>query len=545
MRLNVSHIALASVLAGLAVAVIACKPKPPEAPNLDVAERSLTDLAEGLKLGKVSAKALVEAYRDRIETVDQSGAELKSVIALNPNALEEAKALDKLRKDGKPLGPLHGLPILVKDNIETKDPIATTAGSLALSENITGRDASVIARLRAAGAIILGKTNLSEWANIRSEASTSGWSAVGGLTRNPYALDRSVCGSSSGSGAAAAASLAAAAIGTETDGSITCPSAINGLVGIKPSVGLVSRTGIVPISHSQDTAGPMTRSVADAAALLTIMAGSDPADPATIEADKRKMDYTLALKTNALKGQRLGVLRFLTGYHAQTDHVFQKAVETLKAAGAEVVEIPIFPELSKLGALENLVLMTELKTDLNAYLAKAAPAVKARTLSAVIAFNKDHPEEMALFGQDTFLRAETTKGLNDPAYKKALAEARLLAGPQGIDKLLKTHKVSALIAPTTGPAWTLDPVTGDHYLGAASQLPAVSGYPHITVPMGQVMGLPVGLSFIGTKWDEANLIGLAYAYEQKAKARIAPTYPRTLDFGTALGRSHLTKPGQN
>jgi amidase len=434
-------------------------------------------------------------------------------------------------------GPLHGIPILVKDNIETADPLATTAGSLALEANLTGRDAPLIARLRKGGAVILGKANLSEWANIRSSQSTSGWSAMGGLTRNPYVLDRNACGSSSGSGAGVAANLAAAAIGTETDGSITCPAAINGLVGIKPTVGLVSRAHIVPISHTQDTAGPMTRTVADAALLLTLMAGSDSADAATKDADKHKADYTAVLDAGALEGKRIGVLAFLKGYNAATDRAFAQAIDTIKAAGAAIVDIEKFENLDKINEAEILVLLHDLKADLNAYLATTPAAVTARTLKDIIAFNAATPAELALFGQDLFEKAEQTKGLDDPDYVKAAALAKRLAGVEGIDKLLAEHRLDALIAPTTGPAWTIDVVTGDHYLGAASTLPAVAGYPHITVPMGEARGLPLGLSFVGPAWSEAKLIALAYAFEQRAKARKPPRFLRSVEDDDDMRRA--------
>ena len=494
-----------------------------------VEEKSIADLQAELARGTTTSEALVKAYLARIEAIDRAGPTLRSVLALNPRAADDARARDAERKAGKVRGPLHGIPILLKDNIESADPVATTAGSLALKDNVTGRDAPLVARLREAGAVILGKTNLSEWANIRSSQSISGWSAVGGLTRNPYALDRNACGSSSGSGAAAAASLAAATVGTETDGSITCPSSINGLVGMKPTVGLVSRTHVVPISHTQDTAGPMTRTVADAAALLTAMAGSDPADVATKLADARKSDYTKALDANALQGKRIGVLKFLSGYHAPTDRAFAAALDAMKAAGATLVEIEKFENLDKIGEAELTVLLVELKADLNAYLASTAPGVKTRTLKDVIAFNSATPAELALFGQDLFEQAEQTKGVNDPAYKKAAATAKRLAGPEGIDRLLKQHKLDALVAPTVGPAWTIDVVTGDHFLGAASTLAAVAGYPHITVPMGDARGLPIGISFMAEAWSEAKLIALGYAFEQKTKARKAPRYLRSVE----------------
>lgn len=421
---------------------------------------------------------------------------------------------------------VSGMPILIKDNIETRD-MPTTAGSLALLNNAPARDAPLVARLRENGAIVVGKTNLSEWANIRSGNSTSGWSAVGGLTRNPHALDRNACGSSSGSGAAVAAGLAPAAIGTETDGSITCPAAINGIVGFKPTVGLVSRTHIVPISHSQDTAGPMTQTVEDAALVLSAIAGSDPLDPATAEADARKVDYRAALDAQSLRGARIGVMRFSMGYSAKTDRVFEENLQKMREAGAVIVEITDGPDMNAMGSAELTVLLTELKVDLNAYLASTDPTqVSTRTLAEVIAFNERTPREMALFGQELFIQAEATKGLNDPTYIQARATSLRLAGPEGIDRLMREHNVIALIAPTTGPAWTTDVVNGDHYAGAASTMPAVAGYPHLTVPMGFVDGLPVGMSFIAGKWEDAKVLSLGYAFEQLTQARRDPVYPR-------------------
>jgi amidase len=428
---------------------------------------------------------------------------------------------------------IAGMPILIKDNVETAD-MPTTAGSLALANNAPGRDAPIVARLRGAGAVILGKTNLSEWANIRSSNSVSGWSAVGGLSRNPHALDRNTCGSSSGSGAAVAAGLAPAAIGTETDGSITCPAAINGIVGFKPTVGLVSRTHIVPISHSQDTAGPMTRTVADAATVLTVIAGSDPADPATAEADARKVDYRAQLDAGSLRGARIGVMRFATGYSPGTDAVFEENLRKLEAAGAILVDITAAPNRGVIGAAEFTVLRYELKADLNAYLASTDPRqVPTRTLAEVIAFNAATPREMVLFGQDIFISAEETTGLDADEYRRARETSFRLAGPEGIDRMMADHQVVALIAPTTGPSWTIDTVNGDHYLGSASQLAAVAGYPHLTVPMGFVRGMPVGISFIGGKWDDARILSLGYAFEQATHARRDPAMAPTVDRDAA------------
>jgi amidase len=472
-----------------------------------------------------TSEEATRAYLDQIKAKNDT---LHAVIAVNPAALTDAKARDAERKAGKVRSAIHGLPILLKDNIESAEPLATTAGSLALKDNVTGRDAPLVKGLRDSGAVILGKANLSEWANIRSNNSISGWSAVGGTVRNPYVLDRSACGSSSGSGAAVAAGLAWAAIGTETDGSITCPAALNGLVGLKPTVGLVSRTHIIPISHSQDTAGPMTTTVEDAAKILTAIAGSDPADVATKAADSHKTDYAKGLSKDALKGVTLAVARFYTGYSPKTDAVFEQALADLKAQGATLVEVKAFDE-GPIGAAEGVVLYTELKVDLAAYLASTDPKkVPSRTLADLIAFNKATPKEFEWFGQESFEKAEKTKGYSDPDYIKAAADAKRLAGPEGIDKILKETGAIAIVAPTTGPAWTIDPLNGDNYGGSSTTLPAVAGYPHLTVPMGQVTGLPVGLSFIGPAWSEKLLLNLGYAYEQATMKRKAPTFLQTI-----------------
>jgi amidase len=494
------------------------------APAYDVEEKSIAQLQADMTSGAVTSEQLVQAYLDRIERLDRNGPRLNSVLALNPDALEQARALDVERAAGRVRGPLHGIPVLLKDNIENLEN-ATTAGSLALVNNNTNRDAPLAARLREAGAVILGKTNLSEWANIRSSYSTSGWSAVGGLTRNPYALDRNACGSSSGSGVAAAASLAAIAIGTETDGSITCPASVNGLVGIKPTVGLVSRTHIVPISHSQDTAGPMGRTVADVAAVLSVIAGSDAADAATAEADTRRQDYAAALDIDALRGQRIGVLRFQAGFSPAVDALFERALEQMRAAGAEIVEIADAPDgLDGVGADELTILLAEFRSGLNAYLATTPQEVRTRTLADIIAFNAATPAETVLFGQDLFEQAEATQGVDDPAYRAALVRAPR-AARAAIDGMLRAIGVDALVAPSLAPAWTTDIVNGDHYVGGgAGGLPAVAGYPHVTVPMGSVGGLPVGLSLFAEAWSEAKLLSFAFAYEQRARARTPPRY---------------------
>ncbi|HEX8667754.1 MAG TPA: amidase [Allosphingosinicella sp.] len=463
---------------------------------------------------------------------------VNAVIATDPTAMEQARALDA----GGRRGALFGMPVLIKDNIESAGPLPTTAGSLVLAQNVTNRDAPLVARLRQAGAVIAGKTNLSEWANIRSNNSISGWSAVGGQTRNPHALNRNGCGSSTGSGVAVAAGMVPAAIGTETDGSITCPAAINGIVGFKPTVGLVSRTHVVPISHSQDTPGPMTRTVRDAALVLSAIAGTDPADRATADADRRKVDYANSLDANSLRGQRIGVMRFATGFG--TDPAFEEALRTLTSQGAVLVEIKEFKGRDDIGSNEFTVLLTELKADLNAYLATTPRTVSSRTLGDVIAFNRANAgTELALFGQETFEQAEKTKGLDDPVYKKARETSYRLAGPEGIDRLLRENRVIALVGPTMPPAWLIDAVNGDQISGGgAGGLAAVAGYPHLTVPMGNVKGLPVGLSFIGAKWDDARILSLGYAYEQASHKLVAPRFLPSIEESPEIAR-HL-RPAQ-
>ncbi len=505
----------ASGVASFAVlALAACSPK-----QYPVAEKSMTELAADVAAGKVTAEAITAAYIARIKTEDKK---INSVLALNPKALDEAKAADQRRAAGKSLGPLDGMPILLKDNIDYAG-MPTTAGSLALKDNIPAKDAPMTKRLRDAGMVILGKTNLSEWANFRSNYSTAGWTGVAGLTRNPYDLARTASGSSSGSGAAAAASMAAVTIGTETNGSVTSPANSNGVVGLKPTVGLVSRTGIVPISHNQDTAGPMTRTVMDAAALLTAMAGGDPADAATAEADAHKTDYAKGLNRDSLKGARLGVMRFQKGYTPKTAAVYEAALEALKAQGAVLVDITDFrfADLAKYG---QLILNTDFKEDVQSYLVNAPAAVKTRTLADLIAFNKATPRELLVFGQDRWEAAQATMGFDDPLYKEAVEVSQRSLGPEGIDKLLKDYDVTALIQPTGEPASLIDSATGLRASGGpgAAAAPAIAGYPHLTVPMGNVAGLPVGLSFIGPKWSEQALLSLGYAFEQATHARTAP-----------------------
>lgn len=493
--------------------------------SLDVQEKSIDELRGLVATYRISSVTLVEAYLARIEAIDRAGPALRSVIAISPDALDQARAADRRRLTRRTPGLLEGIPVLIKDNIETKE-LPTTAGSLALAANDTKRDAPLVALLRAEGAIILGKTNLSEWANIRSTSSMSGWSAVGGLVRNPYALDRSACGSSSGSGAAVAASLAAVAVGTETDGSVVCPAAMNGLVGLKPTLGLVSRTHVVPISHSQDTPGPMGRSVRDVALLFSAMIGSDPADPATASADQHRRNHADGLKADALAGKRIGYWR--PEMRAELGAAFDAALDKLRAAGATLVKVEM-PRLEGLGDAEFLVLKAELKADLDAYLATTPAAVKTRTLEQVIAFNEaNKAAEMPFFGQEIFLDAARMKGLDDPAYKAAREKSLRLAR-QGLDTMMEAAGAELLVTPTYGTPWLSDPAHGDQFTGpSASELPAVSGYPHLTVPMGLVDGLPAGLSFIGKPWSDGMLLQAGYAYEQAARARVAPKYLPTI-----------------
>ena len=470
-------------------------------------------------------EAMIGQYLDRIATMD-GGDGPRSVLRVDEQVGVLNAEIECFHAGH--WGPLWSIPILLKDNIETAD-MPTTAGSLALADNAPGRDAPLVTRLQGAGMLVLGKTNLSEWANIRSTNSISGWSAVGGQTLNPYDPARTPCGSSSGSAVAVAIGLAPAAIGTETDGSITCPASVNGVVGFKPTVGLVSRTHIVPISHSQDTAGPITTTVEDAATVLSVIAGSDPLDPATAEADARKVDYAAALDAGSLNGARIGVMRFLLpSYSEETRAEFERSLQVMRDAGAVIVDITEAPaEFRQIGGWELQVLMTELKVDLNAYLASTNPEqVRTRTLADVIAFNAAEPRETELFGQELFLRAEATTGLEDPVYIEARARSLRAAGPEGIDRMMADNAVVALIAPTTSRAWTNDREDDDDAMGSASRLAAVAGYPHLTVPMGFDRGMPVGLSLMAGKWEDAKVLSLGYAFEQLTRARRAPGAPR-------------------
>jgi len=501
--------------------------QPPPPPAFELDELTVPQLQDAMASGRYTSRRLVDLYTARINALDRQGPELRSIIELNPDAPSIADSLDAERRSGRVRGPLHGIPVLIKDNIDTGDRMMTTAGSLALAGAPAARDAFVAARLRAAGAVILGKTNLSEWANFRSTKSTSGWSARGGLVKNPYALDRNPCGSSSGTGSAIAANLAAIGVGTETDGSIVCPSGANGLVGIKPTIGLVSRTGIVPISHTQDTAGPMTRTVADAAVLLGALTGVDAADRATLASrGKSPADYSTALKADGLKGARIGVARKrYFGYSQATDKVIDAAIAALKAQGATVIDPADIPTAARLDDCEFEVLLYEFKADLNAYLASRGTTVAVHSLEDVVAFNKkEEVKEMSYFGQEIMLMAQKKGPLTTLAYQKALSTCRSRARSLGIDAVMTRLRLDAIVAPTGSPAWTTDLINGDHFLGASSTPAAVAGYPSITVPAGFVSGLPVGLSFIGRAWSEARLIQYAYAFEQATHHRKPPQF---------------------
>jgi amidase len=493
----------------------------------EVEEVAIDALQAAMTEGDLTARLLTQSYLERIIHLDGKGPTLRSVLETNPDALAIADALDAERRAKGPRGPLHGIPILVKDNVDTHDKMTTTAGSLALEGSIPPRDSTVAERLRAAGAILLGKTNMSEWANIRSDKSSSGWSARGGQCRNPYVLDRNPCGSSSGSGAAVAASLCAAAIGTETDGSIVCPSNNNGLVGIKPTLGLVSRAGIIPIAHSQDTAGPMARSVRDAAILLGAIAGIDPRDAATSDSPGHiEADYTKFLDPNGLKGARIGVARKgVTGFNRDVDRLFADAIAVMQKLGAVIVDPAEIPHMNDYNDSELEVLLYELKADLNAYLATLGPSARVKTLADVIAFNEAHKDrEMPCFGQELFVRAQEKGPLTDKAYLDALAKNRKMSREEGLDAVLNEHKLDAIVAPTGGPAWLTDCAVGDHFGGGSSTPAAVAGYPDITVPCGFSFEMPVGIAFMGRAWSEPVLLRLAYAYEQATKWRKAPRY---------------------
>jgi len=499
---------------------------PAEVKPFELDEITIPQLQDGMKSGKYTARSLVEKYSQRIDEIDKRGPAINAILEVNPDALSIADALDQERKSKGPRGPLHGIPVLIKDNIDTADRMMTTAGSLALVGSKPPKDSFVAQKLRAAGAVILGKTNLSEWANIRSSHSVSGWSGRGGLTKNPYALDRNPCGSSSGTGSGISANLAAVGIGTETDGSIVCPSSSNGLAGIKPTVGLVSRSGIIPISHSQDGAGPMCRTVRDAAIFLSVLTGVDPEDPATQgSAGKSQPDYSQFCDPNGLKGARIGVARKYFGFNDAVDALMEQALGVLKSQGATLVDPADIATLGKFDETELLVFLYELKADLNGYLARIGPSAPVHTLQEIIEFNdRNRQKEMPYFGQDLFVKSQAKGPLTEKEYVDALANNHRMARAEGIDAIMDQHKLDAIVAPTGGPAWLTDLVNGDHSAGGSSNAAAVAGYPNINVTAGYLSGLAVGMSFFGRAWSEPTLIKLAYSFEQATKARQSPRF---------------------
>ncbi len=519
-------------LAGASITTVAketartAEPASAAPPAFELDELTIAELQSGMAAGKYTAHSLTRKYLERIDDVDKHGPAINSVIEVNPDALSIATDLDKERKTKGPRGPLHGIPVLIKDNIDTHDRMTTTAGSLALGGSIPLQDSSVAMKLRAAGAVILGKTNLSEWANFRSSHSSSGWSGRGGQTKNPYVLDRNPCGSSSGTGAGVSANLSAIGVGTETDGSVVCPSSANSLVGIKPTVGLISRAGIIPISHNQDTAGPMCRTVTDAAILLGALAGIDPRDDVTkSRTGKSFADYTKFLDTNGLKGARIGVHRKGFGFNDAVDKLMTDRIDIMKKRGATIIDPADIPNQGKYDDAELDVLLYEFKAGLNSYLASLGPRAPVKSLKEIIDFNEQYRDrEMPYFGQDLFIKAQAKGPLTDKAYRDALAKDQRMSRKEGIDLVMDKNKLDALIAPTGGPAWTTDWVNGDHFTGGYSTASAVAGYPHITVPAGYVFGLPVGISFFGRAWSEPTLIKFAYAFEQATRARRAPQF---------------------
>jgi amidase len=525
----------AAALGGLGAAFLGCRPRSEDtvaAPPFELEEASLADLQQGMTEGRLTAERIVTLYLERIAAVDDQGPTLRSVIETDPDALAHARRLDEERRAGRVRGPLHGVPVLLKDNVSTHDRTTTTAGSLALEGVVSPRDAFLVAALREAGAVLLGKANLSEWANFRSNNSSSGWSARGGQCRNPYALDRNPCGSSSGSGAAVSANLTAVAIGTETNGSIVCPASANGVVGVKPTVGLVSRAGIVPIAHSQDTAGPMTRSVADAAALLSAIAGVDAADPASAAAAPYAgTDYTAVLHPDGARGARIGVGREFLGFDGRVDGLFEAALAALREAGAELIDPAPIATRREMSGPSFQVLLYEFKADLDAYLVALGPGAAVRSLADVIAFNEaNRDREMPFFDQELFEQAQEKGPLTEAAYLDALAAARRLSREQGIDATMNEHRLDAIVAPTGGPAWLIDHVNGDSFGGGSSSPAAIAGYPNVTLPMGFVRGLPVGISFFGRAWSEPVLLRIAYAFEQATRHRRPPGLASTVEL---------------
>ncbi len=528
------------MLSGVAAAT-GCKSRPESpasgAPNqipaigsFELEEKTIAKLQEGMKSGSLTARSIAEKYLSRITAIDKQGPRLNSVIEINPDALTIADALDSERKTKGSRGPLHGIPVLVKDNIDTADRMSTTAGSMALEGSIAQHDAFIVQKLRDAGAVILGKTNLSEWANFRSTRSTSGWSGRGGLTRNPYVLDRNPCGSSSGSGVAVSANLCSVAIGTETDGSIVCPATTNGIVGIKPTLGLVSRSGIIPVAHSQDTAGPMARTVTDAAILLGVIAGIDGRDAITRESNGKSVaDYTRFLDPNGLQGARIGIARKYFGFNDAVDGLMNDAIEAMKRSGATVIDPVNLEPPKEYEDSELEVLLYEFKNDLNKYLSELGPKAPFRSLKEIIEFNeKNRSREMPYFGQELFLKADAKGPLTSPEYLKALEKNHRLSRTQGIDAVITKERLDAIVAPTGGPSWATDLVNGDHFTGGSSTPAAVAGYPNISVPAGFIHGLPVGISFFGSAYSEPTLIELAYAFERATRHRRAPGFIPTV-----------------
>lgn len=499
-------------------------------PAFALEELTASELQDRMSRGNYTAEQITELYLNRIEALDRKGPELKAVIEINPDALAIARTLDRERKQGHIRGPLHGIPVLLKDNIDTADRMQTTAGSLALLGQPTPQDSRIAGRLRASGAVILGKTNLSEWANFRSTHSTSGWSGRGGQTKSPYALDRNPCGSSSGSGVAVSANLCPLAVGTETDGSVVCPASMCGIVGIKPTLGLVSRSGIVPIAHSQDTAGPMARTVRDAALLLGALAGADEHDPATlVDRNRSYTDYTQFLDPDGLKGARIAVARQYFNISPAVDAIMEDCIALIQKAGAQIVDPAGLPSFEEWRETELQVMLYEFKADLNRYLAARGGSIKS--LADVISFNSAHrAEEMPYFGQELMQRAQEMGPLSEPEYKKALRTNRRLTRAEGIDAVIAKHKVDAILGPTSGPSWTTDWVSGDRIDSGCASPPAVAGYPHITVPAGFIFGLPIGVSFFGPAWSEPKLLKFAYAFEQARKARRIPQFAATVDY---------------
>jgi amidase len=539
--MNRRHFIKSTSLAGLAISAIsleACEPKStPKDPavsdaasgdNFALAELTVDDLQKAMTNGTQSSRSITQLYLDRIQAIDKQGPLLNSVIELNPDALAIADSLDKERKEGRVRGPLHGIPVLIKDNIDTGDKMMTTAGSLALEGHHASEDAFIIKKLRDAGAVILGKTNLSEWANFRSTRSSSGWSSRGGQTRNPYILDRNPCGSSSGTGTAVSANLCAIGIGTETDGSIGCPSSINGIVGLKPTVGLWSRSGIIPISQTQDTAGPMTRTVRDAAIVLGVAAGADPTDSATTgNSEKTITDYTQYLDAAGLKGKRIGVEKSFLKVHEGVDRLLKDALDAMRNAGAEIIEVDMRERLKALAREEFTVLQYEFKDGLNRYLEKTEG--KMKSLKDVIAFNSANEAKVMPYFKQEILEASEAKGSLDTAEYKDAVKKTVSTARAAIDGVMKEHKLDAVCGPTNGPSWCTDPVNGDFFTGYGTySAAAMAGYPHISVPMGVVEELPVGLTFLAGAWQEPVLVTIGYAYEQVSKKRSVPAFRRTL-----------------